>query len=181
MGKRFKSISDETKKFIEEQKLFFVGTAADKGTVNISPKGTDSLRVLNENKIVWLNLTGSGNETAAHLALNSRMTLMFCSFDSKPLILRLYGTAKIYHERDKQFKDFIKLFPTSNGARQIVELEVELVQNSCGFAVPLMDFKKERETLTTWAKNKGREGIKEYWEEKNTQSLDGFDTKIFND
>lgn len=179
MAQQHKSITSELAQFIENQKIFFVGTAAEQGTVNVSPKGTDSLRVLNDKKVVWLNLTGSGNETAAHLLQSDRMTIMFCSFDKKPLILRLYGKATIFHERDSEFTRYNNLFPPSNGARQIIEMDVALVQTSCGFAVPLMDFKEERSTLTTWAKNKGRDGIKEYWKEKNTKSLDGLETNIF--
>jgi len=99
MGKKLDSITNELQQFIEKQKVFFVGTAASEGRVNVSPKGTDSFRVINKNKVVWLNLTGSGNETAAHLIRNDRMTIMFCAFEGKPLILRLYGKAKIYHHR----------------------------------------------------------------------------------
>ncbi len=178
MGKKLDAITPELKEFIEAQKLFFVGTAAHDGRVNISPKGTDSFRVINENKIVWLNLTGSGNETAAHLLLNNRMTIMFCAFEGKPMILRLYGNAKIYHKRDSSFQDYSNLFPENVGARQIIEMDVDLVQTSCGFAVPFMDFKEERNTLNTWAEKQGEDNIKAYWKQKNTVSIDGFETKI---
>ncbi|ETN96818.1 pyridoxamine 5'-phosphate oxidase family protein [Zhouia amylolytica] len=181
MGRKLDSIKPRLKKFIESQKVFFVGTAAEEGRVNISPKGTDSFRVINENKIVWLNLTGSGNETAAHLLKNQRMTIMFCAFEGPPLILRLYGTAKIFHKRDEKFHEYITLFDHNDGSRQIIEMEVDLVQTSCGFGVPLMDFKEERTTLTEWAKEKGSTGIEAYWEAKNTESIDGFETKILND
>lgn len=181
MGKKLKHITPELKEFIEQQKIYFVGTAAAEGRVNISPKGTDSFRVINPNKIVWLNLTGSGNETAAHLLKDSRMTIMFCAFDGKPLILRLYGTAKIYHKRDADFHQYIPLFDTNVGTRQIIEMEVDLVQTSCGFAVPFLDFKEERTTLNDWAKKQGEEKINEYWKHKNTQSIDGFETKILED
>lgn len=178
MGKKLDSITSELQEFIGKQKIFFVGTAADEGRVNVSPKGTDSFRVIDQNKIVWLNLTGSGNETAAHLLLNTRMTVMFCAFEGKPMILRLYGQAKIYHKRDPEFQQYIGLFPENKGSRQIIEMEVDLVQTSCGFAVPFMDFKEERETLNSWSTKQGMEGIERYWEEKNTRSLDGFETKI---
>ena len=181
MGKQFDKISTEQKDFIHEQKIFFVGTAADTGNVNVSPKGMDSLRVLGENKVVWLNFTGSGNETAAHLLLNNRMTLLFCAFEGKPMILRLYGTAKIFHPRDTAFNQYISLFPKVAGARQIIEMQVDLVQTSCGFAVPYFDFNEERTILNDWAEKQGEEGIGNYWKEKNTQSIDGFDTKILND
>ena len=181
MGKQLESITPELKEFIKNQKIFFVGTAAEEGRVNVSPKGTDSFRVLNQNKIAWLNLTGSGNETAAHLLLNDRMTIMFCAFEGKPMILRLYGQAKIYHNRDKEYQDLIGLFPENTGSRQVIEMQVEMVQTSCGFAVPFMDFKKERETLNAWSTKQGIEGVEEYWKNKNTVSIDGFETKILRD
>jgi hypothetical protein len=179
MGKKLESITEELREFIAAQKLFFVGTAAATGRVNISPKGTDSFRVINPNRIVWLNLTGSGNETAAHLLLDPRMTIMFCAFEGKPMILRLYGQAKIFHPRDPDFEKYISLFPPNAGSRQIIEMEVDLVQTSCGFAVPYMDYKEERETLNLWSAKQGAEGILDYWERKNTKSLDGFETGIF--
>ncbi len=175
MGKRFNEISSELEDFILEQKIFFVGTAAKEGRVNISPKGMDTFRVIEPNRIVWLNLTGDGNETAAHLLKNSRMTILFCSFDKKPLILRLYGDAKIYHVQDEQYDKYIDLFPKIAGSRQIIEMELDLVRMSCGHAVPFMDFKEERTQLKSWAEKKGEEGIKEYWKEKNTTSIDNID------
>lgn len=178
MGKRLDHIPSEIATFIKEQKMFFVGTAAEEGRVNISPKGIDTFRVLGKNKIVWLNLTGSGNETAAHLLKNNRMTIMFCAFEGKPLILRLYGKAKIYHKRDQEFDNYLSLFPPVAGSRQIIEMEVDLVQTSCGFAVPFMDFKEERTTLNTWAEKQGNDKIEQYWSEKNIESIDGFETKI---
>jgi hypothetical protein len=178
MGKRYADISTELQEFIREQKLFFVGTAAEEGRVNISPKGMDTLRVLGPNKIVWLNLTGSGNETAAHLLKNSRMTIMFCSFEGKPMILRLYGTAQLYHSQDSAYHEFIQLFPEIAGSRQIIEMDVDLVQTSCGFAVPFMDFKEERTQLKSWAEKQGEERLESYWKEKNSSSIDGFETKI---
>ncbi len=178
MAKHLIEIPNKLQEFIKKQKVFFVGTARSKGRVNISPKGMDTFRIINSTKIVWLNLTGSGNETAAHLLKNDRMTIMFCSFEEKPLILRLYGNASIYHERDEEFKTHITLFPRIMGSRQIIEMDVDLVQISCGFAVPFMDFKEERTQLSSWFKNKGVDGIKKYWEEKNTISIDGFETNI---
>ncbi len=178
MGKQLDSITDELLAFIVNQKIFFVGTAAEDGRVNVSPKGTDSFRVISANKIVWLNLTGSGNETAAHLLRNDRMTIMFCAFEGKPMILRLYGRSKIFHQRDPEFHGYINLFPSNTGSRQLIEMQVDLVQTSCGFAVPLMDYKEERETLNSWANKQGTEGIITYWKNKNTKSIDGFETKI---
>lgn len=174
-------MTEELIDFIRIQKIFFVGTAAAEGRVNVSPKGMDTLRVLDDNRVVWLNLTGSGNETAAHLRQLPRMTILFCAFEGKPMILRLYGTAKVFHPKDNEFRELVGLFPTISGARQVVELAIELVQTSCGFAVPLMDFKEERPMLAAWAEKQGPEGIEAYWSEKNTKSLDGFETGIFGD
>lgn len=178
MGKKFKEISASIQTFIEEQKMFFVGTAADEGRVNISPKGMDSFRVVNKNKIIWLNVTGSGNETAAHLLKNNRMTIMFCAFEGKPNILRLYGDAKIFHDRDPEFHEYLPQFPPLAGARQIIEMNVDLIQTSCGMAVPFYDYKEERTHLNDWAKKKGKENIVAYQLEKNAVSIDGFKTNI---
>ncbi|SIQ53818.1 pyridoxamine 5'-phosphate oxidase family protein [Maribacter ulvicola] len=181
MGKKLDAITADLQEFIKEQKIFFVGTAASEGSVNVSPKGTDSFRIINKNKIVWLNLTGSGNETAAHLLKNNRMTIMFCAFKGKPIILRLYGAAKIFHKRDQEFAEYVQQFPENTGARQIIEMQVDLVQTSCGFAVPFMDYKEERTTLNDWSKKQGEGKIKEYWKTKNTKSIDGFETNILGD
>ncbi len=181
MGKKLDQITAELQEFIENQKVFFVGTACSEGTVNVSPKGTDSFRIIDSTTIVWLNLTGSGNETAAHLLKNNRMTILFCAFEGKPMILRLYGKAKIYHKRDSGFDNYSDLFPVNAGARQIIEMEVELVQTSCGYAVPFMDFKEERTTLNDWAEKQGEDKIQDYWKNKNTVSIDGYETKILED
>ena len=179
MAQQYDHISPALQEFIEAQKLFFVGTAMSEGRVNVSPKGMDTLRVLDANRVLWLNLTGSGNETAAHLMHSNRITIMFCAFEGKPLILRLYGSAKVYHERDAEFHELSKLFPAMPGSRQLVEVQVELVQTSCGYGVPLMDFVSERETLRTWAESRSPERIRDYWASKNTVSLDGHPTNIF--
>lgn len=178
MAKFFDNITPELQKFIEEQKIFFVATASEAGRINLSPKGLDTLRVIDSNKVMWLNLTGSGNETAAHLLKNNRMTIMLCSFEGKPLILRLYGTAKIYHERDEEYQANIDLFPAIAGSRQIIEMTVNSVQTSCGYAVPFMDFKEERRQLNSWAEKQGKERIENYWKERNSKSIDGYDTNI---
>lgn len=178
MGEQYSEINKTIKQFIEDQKVFFVGTAASEGRVNVSPKGMDSLRVIDSKRIIWLNLTGSGNETAAHVLKNARMTIMFCAFEGKPMILRLYGTAKTYHVRNEAFQDHIKLFKNTPGARQIFEMEVDLVKTSCGFGVPFLDFKEERSMLRTWAEKKSPDDIKKYWKEKNTLSIDDYETGI---
>ena len=179
MSDIFPSLRGKHIKFIEAQHLFFVGTAASDGLVNVSPKGMDSFRVLDSNKVAWLNLTGSGNETAAHVMENSRMTLMFCSFDKQPLILRVYGQATAIHPRDPSWQAMAELFPDYTGARHIFSVNVEKVQTSCGYAVPFYELVGERTKLNEWADKSGREGIKKYWQKKNTKSLDGKDTGIF--
>jgi len=181
MSEKFEKLADKHIEFIEKQSMFFVGTAAKDGLVNVSPKGMDSFRVINNSKVVWLNLTGSGNETAAHVIESNRMTIMFCSFEKQPLILRLYGQAKIIHPRDDRWNELSVLFPSYIGARQFFELELSLVQTSCGYAVPFYELKGERPTLSKWAEKKGKEGVEQYWKEKNTQSLDGQSTGIFDD
>ncbi len=179
MGRKTEQILPENKEFIEKQKIFFVATAMSSGTVNLSPKGMDSFRIIDQNRVIWLNVTGSGNETATHLQENDRITIMFCAFEGNPLILRLYGKAKTYHQRNSEWAEFINLFPKLAGARQIFDISVETVQTSCGMAVPFMDFKKERDELTKWTHKQGEEGLKEYWEKKNTISFDGHSTGIF--
>ena len=160
MGQQFTEISDRLKQFIEAQKIFFVGTAAPDGRVNVSPKGMDSLRILNGNRVVWLNVTGSGNETAAHILESARMTVMFCAFEGKPMILRLFGIARAVHPRDADWQELNDLFEPLPGARQIFDLQVELVQTSCGMAVPFFDYVGEREALNAWADKKGETGIR---------------------
>lgn len=178
MGKRYEKISDPLREFIMQQKIFFVGTATDSSRVNISPKGMDSLRVLDCNRVIWLNVTGSGNETAAHLQSHPRMTVMFAAFEGAPMILRLYGTAKAIHQSDSEWEGLYAHFPVIPGARQIFDLHVDLVQASCGMAVPFFEYVEEREQLNQWADKKGEEGIRDYWKEKNQLSLDGLPTGI---
>ena len=178
MGTQHSSISDSLKAFIKAQKIYFVATAAKDGRVNVSPKGMDSLRVIDQNKVIWLNLTGSGNETAAHLLDTNRMTLMFCDFDDRPVILRLYGTANTIHPRDAAWQHYAPMFDTFISARQIFEMKVDLVQTSCGFGVPLFGYQGDRDTLINWSNNKGEDGIKDYWIDKNQKSIDGKETGI---
>ena len=173
MARMFPKLSSTLQAFIEEQQMFFVATADVDGRINLSPKGLDSLRVLGPNRLLWLNLTGSGNETAAHLLVMNRMTLMFCSFAGNPLILRVYGTAKTVHKEDPDWNELYAHFPAMAGARQIFDVAIDTVQTSCGYAVPLYDFVDQRERLVKFAEDRGEEGIKAYWAEKNTHSIDG--------
>lgn len=178
MGQCHSALSGSHIEFIARQKVFFVGTATADSRVSVSPKGMDSFRVLGGNRVAWLNVTGSGNETAAHVQIAPRMTIMFCSFEGDPLILRLYGTAKAVHQGDPEWQALYSLFTPLPGARQIFDVAVDLVQTSCGMAVPRFDYAGEREMLQDWARKKGEAGIRQYWEEKNQQSLDGIPTHI---
>jgi len=178
MAQQYPALDDRLQAFIEAQHIFFVGTAAREGRVNVSPKGMDSLRVLSANRVAWLNVTGSGNETAGHLLDSNRMTLMFCSFEKQPMILRLYGSARTLHPRDAEWPEYLTLFPALPGARQIFLLDIDLVQTSCGFAVPFMEFAGERDTLRNWAGKRGEDGMQTYWAEKNQHTIDGLKTGI---
>ncbi|MEP5151917.1 pyridoxamine 5'-phosphate oxidase family protein [Planktotalea sp.] len=166
---------------MERQNMFFVATAAPTGRVNLSPKGLESLRILSDQRIVWLSLSGSGNETAAHVLQDPRMTLMFCAFEGEPLILRTYGNARVLHPRDGEWDEYYALFPDFAGARNIYVLDIDLVTTSCGTGVPEMSMVRSRgETdLVPWYDDLGEEGVQAFWEKKNTKSLDGFDTEIF--
>jgi len=178
MGKVHPAISDELAGFIAAQPLFFVATAplAGEGHVNLSPKGLDCLAVLAPDRVAYLDLTGSGNETAAHLAENGRITLMFCAFQGRPQILRLYGAGEIVSPASGRWDELIGRFPALPGARHIVEISVERVQTSCGFAVPLMSFERQRDTLLRWAENKGEAGLVAYRMSTNERSIDGLPT-----
>ena len=178
MPKFMPTLSTALTDFIAAQQLFFVATADVDGRVNVSPKGMDSFRILNDTTVAWLNLTGSGNETAAHVLENSRMTVMFCSFDKQPLIMRLYGQAAVVHPRDERWNELAVQFPHYTGARQIFVLDLELVQTSCGYAVPYYKLQGERPTLTKWADKHGEAGIHDYWAQKNMKSLNDKDTGI---
>jgi hypothetical protein len=178
MGKRFPALDADHIAFIREQPLFCVATAPKDGRVNLSPKGMDSLRVLSPTRILWLNLTGSGNETAAHLAENPRITLMWMSFSQRPMILRAYGRATVTHHGTPGWASLAAQLADIPGARQIVDVTVDLVQSSCGYAVPLMAFDAERPVLRHWAEDKGEDGLRAYWESRNSETIDGAPTGI---
>lgn len=178
MGKFNTKITKRTQQFIYAQKMFFVATAPNNGRINLSPKGMDSFKVVDENRVLWLNVTGSGNETAAHLLENNRITIMFCSFEGSPNILRLYGKGKEIKPGDTNWSELISLFPAVPGARQIFDIEIESTQNSCGMSVPFYQYQGEREELNDWAKDLGQNGIEEYWKSKNQISIDGLPTNI---
>jgi hypothetical protein len=181
MAKFYFRLDEAHQRFIREQKLFFTATAPIEGRINLSPKGMDTFRCLNNKTVAYLDLTGSGNETAAHLIENNRMTIMFCSFSEKPLILRLYGQGRAVRRRDKEWHNLHAQFCPMLGERQIIVLDIDSVQTSCGFAVPVFELKEERSMLTEWATKKGEKGIEKYWEEKNQVSIDKLPTHLCED
>lgn len=169
--------------FIERQPMFFVATAAPEGRVNLSPKGMDSLRIIDDTRIRWLNLSGSGNETAAHLRENPRMTLMFCAFEGDAMILRTYGSARAIHPRDESWEEAKSCFPAMAGARQVFDLDIDMVQISCGTGVPLMELRGQRgpEELLPFFEEMGEDGVEAFWRKKNLTSIDGAPTGLFED
>jgi|UniRef100_UPI0040470958 hypothetical protein len=178
MAKFYDSITSRLQSFIEAQKIFFVATAPKNGRINLSPKGMDSFRILNSNRVLWLNVTGSGNETAAHLLENNRITLMFCSFEGAPNILRLYGKGKEIKPKDPNWNEVIGLFTETPGTRQIFDIQIESAQTSCGMSIPFYEYQGEREELNNWALEKGEDGIQQYWKDKNQTSIDGLATHL---
>ncbi len=179
MAKTYPSISDDLKQWIVKQPMYFIASAplqAD-GHVNLSPRGLDSLRVISDNEVVILDITGSGNETAAHLHENGRMTIMFCSFEKEPKILRLYGQGHVIQTEHPNWSTYLSLFDASLPAiRQIFHLSVKRIQTSCGFGVPLMSFVSQRDTLIRVSEKQGPEGIRKFQLERNTHSIDGLPT-----
>lgn len=175
----FDRISDELAAFIVAQPLFFVATAPlEGGHVNLSPKGLETLRVIDPTTVAYLDLTGSGNETSAHVAENGRLTIMLCSFDAKAMILRLYGRGRTVLPADAEFAALRPHFADLPGERQIVVLDIERVQTSCGYAVPRMENPRQRDTLVRWAENKGPDGIAAYQQQKNVVSIDGLPAPV---
>lgn len=178
MGRIYTELSQEHIDFIECQHLFFTGSAPGEGRINISPKGMDTLRVLDAHTVGYLDLTGFGAETAAHVREDGRLTFMFCSFEGRPLILRLYGRGELRRPSDDGWEALSRRFPDHPGGRQVVLLHVESVQTSCGFGVPLMDYRGEREEYGRWEAKKGEEGLLQYQRDKNRESIDGLPTGL---
>jgi hypothetical protein len=172
---RFSSISTDLAEWWHAQPVFFVATAprGDDGHVNLSPKGHDTLRVLGPTRVAYLDLTGSGVETIAHIRENGRVTLMACAFEGKPRISRIYGHGTVHEFGSAAFDELAGTFPELPGRRSIIDVAVERVTTSCGYAVPLMSFVGERERLIEWATAKGDDGITDYWSAKNVESIDG--------
>lgn len=181
MGKFFTSIQEHHKTFIEKQKLFFVATAplSDEGHINLSPKGLDSFRILSPSKVAYMDITGSGNETSAHILENGRITFMFCAFDGPPNILRLYGKGYTVLPGDPEWATISVHFTLQLATRQIIVADIHKVQTSCGFGVPLYEYTGERDHAQKWAEAKGTEGVEAYKQEKNRVSMDGLPTSLF--
>jgi hypothetical protein len=179
MAKFFDALTPAHLAFIAAQKIYFVASAPHAGRVNLSPKGMDTFRVLSTTRVGYLDGTGSGNETAAHLRENGRVTIMMCSFDAAPLIFRIYGRGRAVQPGDTEWTELRPLFgPPMPGERQLIVAEVENVQTSCGFAVPFFDYRGERETLIDYAVKKGPAGMAAYRAEKNRRSIDGLPTGL---
>ncbi|NYE94017.1 hypothetical protein FHU41_000238 [Psychromicrobium silvestre] len=174
MGKIFDSIDDKLKAWIEKQPLWFVATAplgAD-GHVNMSPRGHDSFSVLDGHRVGWVDYTGSGVETIAHLRENGRICLMFASFDSRPRIVRLHGRGSVSLPGEALFEEVVALHPVHPGTRAVITVDVTRVSDSCGWGVPVMEVTGERDLLLLQAEKKGPQGMSEYRAEKNMRSID---------
>lgn len=180
MGKFFNSIEGRHAEFIEKQHLFFVGTAPlnISGHVNLSPKGMDCFRILSPTRVAYMDITGSGNETSAHILENGRITVMFCAFDGPPNILRLYGKGRTVLNGDADWEDLSSHFKLVLATRQIIVADIDMVQTSCGFSVPYYSYEGERDHAEKWAQNKGIEGLEIYKDEKNLKSIDGLPTAL---
>ncbi len=181
MAKEYRSLTPALRDFIARQHIFFAATVARDTRINISPRSTREFRVIGDNEVCWLDLTGSGAETAAHLKADGRLTIMFCAFDGPPNILRLYGRGQILHRDTADFSHALALHFGGQrpvGTRQIVRLAVDFVKTSCGYGVPAFSYERERGALDNWAENKGPDGIADYWRKNNVLSMDGLPTGI---
>jgi hypothetical protein len=184
VGKQFSAIDPAHRRMITATRIFFTASAATMGRVNLSPRPTDGLRVIDARTVAYLDLTGSGNETAAHVHADGRLTFMFCAFEGPPAILRLYGHGRILARASAEYQTLLRAEfdgVEPPGARQIVVLDVDLVQTSCGYGVPLFDYRGERTTLTRWAEHKGEAALERYRREKNARSIDGLPTGLLDE
>ena len=182
MAKQFESIDDRLRDFIARQHIFFTASATGSSRVNVSPRETLCLRIISPNTAIYLDRTGSGNETSAHMKADGRLTMMFCAVEGPPIILRLYGKGRIVHRTSAEYRELLHTHYADEeplGARQIVWLDIDLVQTSCGFGVPFFTYKGERPSLDQWANAKGPDGIEDYRREKNVRSMDDLPTGLF--
>jgi len=175
MATFYDAITDKQRDLIGRQHIFFVATAPDQGRVNLSPKGMDSLRILGPNQVAYLDLTGSGNETSAHLRQNGRITVMFCAFEGPPRIIRLFGRGRVITQSMAEWAEMSGLFPDHPGSRQIMVIDIDQTQDSCGMGVPLYDYQGDRDALVNGWEKRGAEGVRDYWKKRNAKSIDGLD------
>ena len=175
MGKTYDKIDQKITDFIQRQKMFFVATAplADDGHINLSPKGLDAFRILDPHTVAYADLVGSGIETVAHLRENGRIVLMFCAFSGAPMILRLHGQGEVVQPSHDEFEQLSPSFTNLPGLRSIIRVTCSRISDSCGFGVPLLDFRGERTQLVEWAEKKGANGLLEYQQRANVRSIDG--------
>lgn len=176
MGRIYDRIDDRLRDFLCRQPVFFVGTAPldAGGTVNVSPKGLQgTFAVLGPHQVAYLDLTGSGIETVAHLRENGRITLMFCAFDDPPRIVRLSGRGEAVVPEDDRFADLAALFTVVEGVRSVIVVDVTRIADSCGYGVPLMEYVDDRPQRRAWLDKKGADGVRDYVREKNATSIDG--------
>lgn len=181
MAKFYAELTPTLQDFMQEQQIFFTASALAQGRINLSPKGMHTFRCFGPTQVAYLDLTGSGNETSAHLTANGRLTIMFCSFVGEPLILRLYGQGEVIRPRDRTWSGWLESFNELPGTRQIIILHIESVQTSCGFGVPLYEYQGDRDQLTQWATQKGTAGLQQYQRQKNQVSIDGYPTGLIAD
>ena len=181
MAKQFEALNPDHRDFIQRQHIFFVSSATVDSRVNISPREISALRIVNDHSVIYLDRTGSGNETAAHMLADGRLTIMFCAFTGPPQIMRLYGTGTSVGWENAEFEDLISQYYGGSkplGTRQIMRLKFDLVQTSCGYGVPLFEYKGDRNAIENWHENKGPDGIQSYWQQKNLSSIDGLPTGL---
>jgi len=178
MAKFFNELDENQTAFIQQQKMFFVASASSSGRIQLSPKGLDSFRILDNKSVAYLDLTGSGNEAAAHIKNDGRLTIMFCSFENNPLIIRLYGKGRVILPGREDWEKFFPLFEPLKGYRQIIHLSIESLQTSCGYGVPLYDYAGDRDTIIRWAEKTGESGLVDYRRQNNKKSIDGFPADV---
>lgn len=175
MGKTLERIDEKLQEFISKQAMFFVATAplGQDGHINVSPKGLDSFRIIDDNTVIYVDLAGSGIETVAHLQENGRIVVMFCAFEGAPKIVRLHGHGTVIDREHPDFEHWRSEFKSLEGVRSFIKIHCDRISDSCGFGVPLYELKGQRTQLTAWADCKGEEGVTAYIQEKNQQSIDG--------
>lgn len=178
MAKFYDELTEPLQRFVTKQQMFFTASAPREGRVNLSPKGMDTFRCLSSKEVAYLDLTGSGNETSAHLEENGRLTMMFCSFTGKPTILRIYGRGQVIRPDSQDWDAYAMHFDLLPGVRQIIKLDIDSVQTSCGYAVPLYEYLGDRSELVEWAEKKGDRGLQDYRHNKNRVSIDGLPTGL---